>query len=209
VSGSGTGALLGVQAASELMNRELGTRIRRIRTERGLTLGDVAQSTGLSASMLSMLERGKTGVSVGSLVAVASALGVAIGDLFQPTRSPELSLVRFDQQQELSIGPGISRRVIQRSRTHGLEVAMLTLAPGTHTGTELVRHEGQEIVVVQEGTLTVEIADSSNELEVGDSLRLNAEVPHRFVNRGSRRSRVLLVAQAMSQPRTSQPRTGH
>jgi transcriptional regulator with XRE-family HTH domain len=189
----GDGSYPDVQAASELTNRQLGAEIRRIRTHRGLTLVDIAADTGLSASMLSMLERGKTGVSVGSLVAVASALGVAVGDLFHPSRTPELSLVRLHEQQELTICPGVTRRVIQRSRAHGLEVASLRLDPGAHTGAELVRHEGQEIVVVQLGSLTVQIGEAHNVLGAGDSIRLDAQCPHRFANDSADVSEALLV----------------
>ncbi|WP_197420092.1 cupin domain-containing protein [Mycobacterium sp. NAZ190054] len=184
---------LDIQAASEATNLKLGTEIRRIRLQRGLTLVDIATETGLSASMLSMLERGKTGVSVGSLVAVASALGVAVSDLFHPSKAPEPSLVRFDEQHAVTVGPGVTRRVIQRSRTNGVEVASLRLAPGAHTGVELVRHEGYEIVVVQHGRLTVQIGGVENELEAGDAISLDAGSPHRFANNGDAVSEVLLV----------------
>jgi transcriptional regulator with XRE-family HTH domain len=187
------GSFLDIRAASEITNRKLGAEIRRIRMERGLTLVDIAEDTGLSASMLSMLERGKTGVSIGSLVAVASALDVAVGELFQPSKTPELSLVRRSEQQAIAIGPGVTRRVIQRSRTHGLEVASLRLAPGAHTGDELVRHDGQEIVVVQAGTLSVQIGTTFHELYAGDSIRLDADCPHRFENNGDEASEALLV----------------
>lgn len=190
---------LDIRAASEVTNRRLGAEIRRRRLQRGMTLVDIATDTGLSTSMVSMLERGKTGVSVGSLVAVASALGVTVGDLFAPSTSPELSLVRFEQQQELTIGPGVTRRIIQRSRTHGLEIASLFLAPGAPTGTELVRHEGQEIVVLRAGRLTVQIGGSRSDLRAGDSIRLDAECPHRFANDGSEVADVLLVVH-MTQP---------
>ncbi|ORB27772.1 transcriptional regulator, XRE family [Natranaerobius thermophilus JW/NM-WN-LF] [Mycolicibacterium parafortuitum] len=188
-------AFLDIQTASEMTNRRLGAEIRRIRMESGLTLVDIAAATGLSASMLSMLERGKTGVSVGSLVAVASALDVAIGDLFHPAKGPELSLVRYADQQELTLGPGVTRRVIQRSRKHGLEVAALKLAVGAHTGTELVRHEGQEIVVVQAGRLTVQSGTARHDLDAGDSIRLDADCPHRFANDGAEPAEALLIAQ--------------
>ncbi|MDG4669278.1 cupin domain-containing protein [Mycobacterium sp. 236(2023)] len=187
------GSFLDVRAASETTNRKLGAEIRRIRMERGLTLVDIAEDTGLSASMLSMLERGKTGVSIGSLVAVASALDVAVGELFQPAKTPEHSLVRHSEQQAIAIGPGVTRRLIQRSRTHGLEVASLRLAPGAHTGVELVRHEGQEIVVVQTGRLSVQIGSTFHDLCAGDSIRLDADCPHRFANNGDEVSDALLV----------------
>ena len=69
----------------------------------------------------------------------------------------------------------------------------LQLEPGTHTGDELVRHEGQEVVLVEDGTLTVQINDDTFELAAGDSIRLDAESPHRFANRGELVSHVLLV----------------
>lgn len=198
------GAPLDIQAASDVTGRRLGAEVRRIRLQQGMTLVDIAAETGLSASMLSMLERGKTGVSVGSLVALASALGVGVGDLFQPAAPREMWLVRHHQQQELVIGPGVTRRVIQHSRTHGLEVASLVLAPGSHTGSELVRHEGQEIVILQAGLLSVHIGTTRTDLSAGDSLRLDAEIPHRFVNTGDTDADVLLVV------RTSTPTTyGH
>lgn len=187
------GASAGGQAVSEIATRRLGSEIRRNRIERGLTLVDIAASTGLSVSMLSMLERGKTGVSVGSLVAVASALGVAVGDLFHSATAPESSLVRRGEQPELTIGPGVTRRIIQRSPEHGLEVTALQLEPAAHTGAELVRHEGQEVVIVQAGELTVQINDDTFELAEGDSLRLDAEAPHRFANNGGGTAQVLLV----------------
>jgi transcriptional regulator with XRE-family HTH domain len=181
------------QTVSELATRRLGSEIRRTRVERGLTLVDIAAATGLSVSMLSMLERGKTGVSVGSLVAVASALGIAVGDLFHPASAPDSSLVRRTDQDELSIGPGVMRRIIQRSREHGIEVAALQLEPGAHTGPEMVRHEGQEIVLVQDGTVTVHIDKDVYELAEGDSIRLDAQSPHRFANDGSAVTNLLLI----------------
>jgi transcriptional regulator with XRE-family HTH domain len=190
---SGETTPVDAQSISEIATRRLGSEIRRFRIEKGLTLVDIAASTGLSVSMLSMFERGKTGVSVGSLVAVASALGVAVGDLFHPSSTPDTSLVRRDEQPELTISPGVTRRIIQRSREHGLEVTALQLEPGTHTGAEFVRHEGQEIVIVQAGALTVQINDDTFELTAGDSIRLDAESPHRFANGGTVASKVMLV----------------
>lgn len=193
MSVGGDSGLPGAETASELATRRLGAEIRRVRAERGLTLVDIANTTGLSVSMLSMLERGKTGVSVGSLVAIASAMGVAVGELFQSPPAPPLSLVRHDEQQELTIGRGVIRRLIQRSTEHGLEVASLHLDPGAHTGSEMVRHEGQEVVVLQSGTLTVHINDTVTVLDAGDSIRFDASAPHRFANTGTTAARSLLV----------------
>lgn len=182
-----------VESASANATKSLGAKIRRARMESGLTLVDVSASTGLSVSMLSMLERGKSGVSIGSLVAVASALGIAVGDLFGPMSGSDSSLNRLVDQRELTLGPGVTRRIVHRSREHGLEVVALRLDPGAHTGDELVRHEGYEVVVVQVGTLTVQIGEEVFELATGDSISLDADHPHRFVNNGRKISHSMLV----------------
>lgn len=183
----------GPQTASELATRRLGSEVRRARVSRGLTLVDIAEATGLSVSMLSMLERGKTGISVGSLVAVASALGIGIGDLFGPAGTSDSTVVRYQEQTELAVGPGVTRRLVQRSGDTGLEVATLTLEPGAHTGAELVRHEGQEVVIAQTGVITVQINSDTVELAEGDSIRLDAQSPHRFSNEGTEMCRALLI----------------
>lgn len=112
-----------------------------------------------------------------------------LGDLFHADRAPDTTVVRRADQVELDIGPGVTRRQLHRSREHGIEVAELRLEPGAHTGAEL----GQEIVIAQEGVLTVQIETDTVELAEGDSLRLDAQCPHRLANNGATASRSLLV----------------
>ncbi|MCU1545489.1 MAG: hypothetical protein JWP30_589 [Homoserinimonas sp.] len=149
--------------------------------------------------MLSMLERGKTGVSVGSVVAVASALGIQVGELFQTTSSTDPNLIRRSEQVEIMIGSGVVRRLILHDRDRGIEMTQLELPAGTHTGSDPVRHEGHEYLTVLQGVLTVEIAEETYELEAGDTLHLDAQRLHRFANRSVTPSRLLLVVQH-SQP---------
>jgi transcriptional regulator with XRE-family HTH domain len=177
------------------VTQELGSEIRRVRAQRGLTLTDLSETTGLSVSMLSMLERGKTGVSVGSVVAVASALGIQVGELFHTASAGDPNLTRRAEQVEITIGSGVVRRLIMQDRDHGIEMTMLKLPPGTHTGTEPVRHEGHEYVTVLDGVLTVEIAQETYELKAGDAIHLDAERLHRFANQSANVSRLMLVVQ--------------
>ncbi|MGH8927281.1 MAG: helix-turn-helix domain-containing protein, partial [Acidimicrobiia bacterium] len=65
---------LDARAASTLLS--IGARIRELRMQRGLTLQGISELTGLSPSLLSLVERGKTSPSIGTLVAVAYALEV-------------------------------------------------------------------------------------------------------------------------------------
>jgi transcriptional regulator with XRE-family HTH domain len=77
----------------------VGNRIREMRVERNLTLQALAERTGLSSSMLSLVERGKTSPSIGTLVAISYALGVHMTDLFDDDGAEEREpVVRFDDQ---------------------------------------------------------------------------------------------------------------
>jgi transcriptional regulator with XRE-family HTH domain len=62
----------------------IGGRIRELRTAKEMKLQDLAAQTGLSLSMLSLVERGKTSPSIGTLIVICSALGIHMGDLLAP-----------------------------------------------------------------------------------------------------------------------------
>src|SRR5580692_2541023 len=78
----GEARLPGQQGAGELL-QVVGASIRMARKRRRMTLQDLASQTGVSVSMLSMLERGVATPSIGTLVSVSSALGLHMAQLFQ------------------------------------------------------------------------------------------------------------------------------
>ena len=68
----------------------VGARVRDFRVQKGMTLQQLGEATGVSQSMLSMVERGKASASIGTLMAVADALGVRMSDLLvteEPARA--------------------------------------------------------------------------------------------------------------------------
>ncbi|MBV9236152.1 MAG: helix-turn-helix transcriptional regulator [Xanthobacteraceae bacterium] len=95
----------------------IGRNIRRLRNERGLTLQALADQTQLSASMLSLLERGKTGPSIGTLVVIASALGAQMSDLIDGERAAADDMVsRFADQPVVETAAGVTRRILRHDR---------------------------------------------------------------------------------------------
>ena len=83
----------------ELRLRTLGERLRRLRVERGASLGEVAAGTGLSTSFLSLVENGRSDISTGRLFRVARFLGVALGDLLEMDAPLELTVVRAEERR--------------------------------------------------------------------------------------------------------------
>lgn len=174
--------------------KQLGMEIRRLRRDRGYTLNDVASRTGLSASMLSMLERGLAGPSIGTLVAVSSALGVQMAELFHAEKQVAGPVLRHGDQMVVQTGPGITRRIVSSDDANGIEVSVLELEPGSDTGVKPVRHSGQEYALVLEGAFVVTLGEDVYELEEGDGMTFDARQPHAFANASSRPVRIVLVA---------------
>jgi quercetin dioxygenase-like cupin family protein len=173
--------------------RRVGSQIRRLRGSRGLTLQDVAVRTGLSVSMLSMVERGLAGASIGTLVAVASALGVHMSDLFEPQGGTASPVVPLDGQMVVKTVSGVLRRVAHHDRAHGLEMVVNEFPPGTSSGADPVRHVGVEYGLVLEGRLVVEVDQERYELHTGDAITYDSQRPHVIINEGPDVARAVWV----------------
>ncbi|PQD97848.1 hypothetical protein CYL16_26045 [Mycobacterium sp. EPG1] len=191
VKHNGNGAAVGAAAperdsdAAEQTMLLVGARIRAMRLRQQLTLRDVAERTGVSVSMLSMLERGVSTASVGTLVAVASALGVHMYDLFAHKDGADGSPVtRLSEQTVVRMGEGTTRRVAHNDAAAGLELAVNQYDVGGASGPSATHHDGREFGVLISGQLTVELDGQSHVLEPGDVIAYSSDRPHRIANTG-------------------------
>lgn len=174
--------------------QRVGARIRSRRQAVGMTLNELAEQTGVSTSMLSMLERGVAGASIGTLVAVSSALHVHMYDLFDHPEEPEQSPVsRREDQSEVETSEGVLRRVVHFAAEEGLELAVNEYEPGTSSGAGAVHHAGAEFGVVIAGSLSIELDGTRYDLKVGDGISYDSARPHRIFNRGRGKARAVWV----------------
>jgi transcriptional regulator with XRE-family HTH domain len=163
----------------------IGARIRTLRLKQGLTLKDVAERTGVSVSMLSMLERGVASASVGTLVSVASALGVHMYDLFDhPGAEQRSPVTRLAEQSVVTMNEGTTRRVAHLDPGAGLELAVNTYEPGGASGPAMTHHDGREFGLLVSGSLSIELEGTTHELKPGDVISYDSGRPHRIVNPG-------------------------
>jgi transcriptional regulator with XRE-family HTH domain len=172
----------------------IGARIRALRLQRDMTLQALGAATGVSPSMLSLVERGRTSPSIGTLIVVCSALGVHMTDLLEGQarvlRSP---LSRSDEQATLTTAEGVLRRVLRDDRLREVEIAINEYAPHTGSGTAPSRHAGFEYGVGLEGELTVELDGAAYVLRPGDLISYESAREHRIWNHGRRRARALWI----------------
>jgi transcriptional regulator with XRE-family HTH domain len=170
----------------------IGQRVRRLRVRRGLTLQGLADASSLSPSMLSLVERGLTSPSIGTLVAVAKALGVAMKDLLLDTPLGEDELVvRMADQPEFETPDHVLRRVLCQDRARGVLVTHNEYRPGIGNSATPIVHSGFEYGFVLEGELTVEVDGVSYLLGAGDLITHKSNRPHRIWNYSDRPVRAL------------------
>ena len=123
----------------------VGKKLRLRRVERGLTLQAVSKRTGVSAAMLSLVERGKATPSVGTLVAINSLLNLHIPELLG-TAAGDLDLVTpFAKQTVIKPLRGVTHRVIADDGARGLQLTLNQYSRGSANSAEPITHGGFRI----------------------------------------------------------------
>jgi hypothetical protein len=92
-------APLSTEIGSSSTGDSLGSTLRSVRTARGLSLAQVAKETGISRSLLSLIETGRSDITVGRLTRLARLYELRIVDLVPEPRHPDPIVVRADDRQ--------------------------------------------------------------------------------------------------------------
>jgi transcriptional regulator with XRE-family HTH domain len=139
----------GAQAAPRV-----GEVIRRLRQQRGLSLRDLAERSGLSQSFLGAVERGRSDIAVGRLAQVAGALGHDVASLLgYSLRGATPVVITSAEHVRVPRGDGIDFRTF-RIPTTNLEFMVTTFGPGTQFD-DVVTHAGIDVMYVAEGTVVL------------------------------------------------------
>ena len=179
-----------------------GLRIRALREGMGLSLRDLATRSGVSAQMLSQVERGETSPTLAIAARIARGLELSLSQLVRLDEGEGVSVVR--RQARASGGTRASghRYEIVTPSLPGqrAEVALHTLAPGAATGGpgDPPLHEpgSRETVIASEGRLRLVCAGAEHDLDEGDAVTFDADLPHHFENPGAANARFYAVVAA-------------
>lgn len=163
----------------------LGVRLRELRTSRKIKLNDLAQVAGVSAGLLSQLERGVGNPSYLTLAKLATAFGVPINIFFGlDGASEDPYLVRKEERKRLSPArQDVSFELVTPNLRGALEVLWIVVQPGGEEPNPYM-HEGEECVLCLEGTVDYHLGKLVYTLEEGDSLTFPGSIPHWAVNCG-------------------------
>jgi transcriptional regulator with XRE-family HTH domain/mannose-6-phosphate isomerase-like protein (cupin superfamily) len=173
----------------------LGSKIREVRTERGLSQRELAALAGISANAISLIERNENSPSVSTLQSLATALNVKVSYFFEEEEPGEILFVRASQRPA-STGHGVRiEGVGAHLHNQELEPFVVHLAPHSGSGKRLVIHTGHELVYCLEGEIEYVIDDAAHRLAAGDLLLFEAHLPHSWYNPTEGQASFLLVLQ--------------
>jgi transcriptional regulator with XRE-family HTH domain len=148
---------------------------------RGLSIGAVAEASGLTKGFLSRLERDAASPSVASLVAVCEVIGLRVGALFD---APETAVVRAGDGRLIEFGAAATReRLLTPGTQQQLEVIHSLIEGGGHGGAELYSLDCEaEFTYVVAGRLELVLEEETVDLGPGDAMTFPGRTPHTWRN---------------------------
>lgn len=180
----------------------LGPRIRALREAMDMSLRDLAERTGVSAPMLSQVERGDTSPTLQVAQRIAAGLDLRLSQLLRLDEDGAVSIVRARERRQ---GPRRGRGHRYEILTPPLpgqraELSRHTLSPGAATGGpgDPPMHEpgSRETALITAGRVEFYCDGQRHELRPGDCVTFDADLPHHFENRGPQEAVLLAVLSA-------------
>ena len=202
---------------------EIGPRLVSHRTQRGMKVSALAREVGVSASLISQIERGQSRPSVSTLFALAEALDVPVDAFFRdadveasgngngdgavapatgagaiaaeepPGRRGDRYLVRRGERASIAIEGGVRWERLTPTQLPELEFMELVYSPGAQSHATQYRHAAMEMVLLLEGRLDIHVGFEHYELAVGDSLCFPSTIAHRYLNPTEQTARAVTV----------------
>ena len=187
------------------MNFDIGAELRRVRLLRKLSLRSVATEVGVSASLLSQVETGKTQPSVSTLYALVNHLSISLDGLMKgPTHSHGETpapgeyedghhgiVQRRPENPLIEMENGVVWERLADGGRDDADPLMVTYEPGSSSSVEgkMMRHDALEYGVIIEGNLTLRIESEVHEIYPGDSFSFDGNRMHMFENNSSKPAR--------------------
>ena len=165
---------------------QVGVRLKRIRTQRGMTLTGVAEATGISKSTMSRLETGQRRPTLELLLSLSHAYRVALDDLV--AAPPE-----GDPRLRLSPGRVKGRTVIPLTRQTGGVQAWKIIIPTGNATPEPRAHDGHEWIYVLSGRMWLVLDEKDSVLGPGEVVAFDTTVPHWFGSTGDEPAEILSI----------------
>jgi XRE family transcriptional regulator, regulator of sulfur utilization len=173
---------------------QLGLALRQLRHQRGHSLTTVSKATGISASFLSVVENGRSDITIGRLMGLLSFYGAGIADLLPDESAKERIVTRQGEQLLLrSPGEGVELRLLAPDTNREMMPLLVSHQPGSKVG-GFKPHDGETFFHILEGSLLFEReGHPSFVLSAGDSAYIKGNAPPTVTTLGEETGVVLAV----------------
>lgn len=174
----------------------VGQALRERRTHNGVSMRALADKVGVSASLVSQIETGKVNPSVGTLVALVTALGLSLDELFFDVDVDAAGaaegesdggrgggrVLREAERPRIDLATGVRWHRLTPTHEQGIDFLYVVYEVGGAScpPDALMRHLGREYGLVLSGRLGATVGFESYELGPGDSIVFDADTPHRL-----------------------------
>ena len=182
------------QGAAEMAER-VAEVLKKLRSERRLSLDDLASRSGVSRAALSQIEGARTNPTLSVLWKIAVGLDVPFHDLLGPSNEHEVRVLRAGAAAPLRSSDGRveSRLLSPAGSSADVEVFELCLQPKAVHKSDPHGKGTTETLVVLTGSLRLTVGGAEHQLGSGDSVFFRADVAHTYENRTARELRCLDV----------------
>ena len=178
----------------------VGPRVNALREAMGLSLRNLAARSGVSAPMLSQVERGETSPTLAIAGKIAAGLELTLSQLLRLDEDGHVVLTRAGERRTTRRDGHLVEELTPPLPGQRADVSLHILEPGSATGGagDPPMHEpgSRETAVVLSGSADLFIDGERWELGEGDSVTFDADLPHHFKNDGTEATRFLAVIAA-------------
>jgi transcriptional regulator with XRE-family HTH domain len=173
----------------------VGKNLKRLRTERGLSLERLAQLSGVSRAMLGQVELGQSAPTINVLWKMARALDVPFSSLITTAQAEGPKVLRAEAAKRLMSSDGSfqSRALFPYDEPRRVEFYELRLAPRGVEKADGHAPGTTENLVVSKGAVEIVTAAGTHALETGDAILFDADQPHAYRNTGGVEAVLYLV----------------
>ncbi len=183
----------------------VGPRVRALREAMSLSLRDLADRSKVSAQMLSQVERGETSPTLAVAAKIASGLELTLSQLLRLDEGQHVAISRAAERRSSRRGGHLIEELTPPLPGQRADVSLHVLDPGAPPGgataggaSDPPMHEpgSRETAIVLAGELALVLEGSRTELQEGDSVTFDADLPHHFENEGTEPTRFIAVIAA-------------
>ena len=168
----------------ELTVSEIGAKVAKARSERGWSLAQLAQRSGLSAAAVHKIEKSGMTPTIASLMKIAAALGKSVAYFVDEPETPDVLVVRGDSRARVYTSKqGLDLRNLSgRYGSFAMAGAEAVVEPRADSGPTPMRHPGEELVIMLEGRMEFDVDGVTHEVGEGDSIHFRSVRPHSWRN---------------------------